>query len=74
MSKITDLLGTQADSLLNHTCKTISKESIVAPNPNFIDQTFAYSNRNARRGLAFPHSAVQRTTTPRAARRTRLCP
>jgi len=46
MSKITDLLGAQADSLLNHTCKTISKESIVAPNANFIDQTFVYSNRN----------------------------
>ncbi len=46
MSKITDLLGAQADGLLNHTCKTISKEHIVAANPNFIDQTFAYSNRN----------------------------
>ena len=46
MSKITDLLGAQADSLLNHTCKTISKDSIVTPNSNFIDQTFVYSNRN----------------------------
>jgi len=46
MSKITDLLGAQADSLLNHTCKTISKENIVIPNAAFIDQTFAYSNRN----------------------------
>lgn len=46
MSKITDLLGTQADSLLNHTCKTISKDAIVSPNANFIDQTFVYSNRS----------------------------
>ncbi len=46
MSKITDLLGAQADGLLNHTCKTISKEQIVIPNANFIDQTFAYSNRS----------------------------
>jgi class I fructose-bisphosphate aldolase len=46
MSKITDLLGTQADSLLNHTCKTISKDYIVSPNSNFIDQTFVYSNRS----------------------------
>ena len=46
MSKITDLLGTQADGLLNHTCKTIAKEHIVIPNPNFIDQTFIYSNRS----------------------------
>ena len=46
MSKITDLLGAQADSLLNHTCKTISKDNIVVPNSNFVDQTFVYSNRN----------------------------
>jgi class I fructose-bisphosphate aldolase len=46
MSKITDLLGTQGDSLLNHTCKTISKDNIVTPSSNFIDQTFVYSNRN----------------------------
>jgi class I fructose-bisphosphate aldolase len=46
MSKITDLLGAQADSLLNHTCKTIAKDHIVIPNSNFVDQTFVYSNRN----------------------------
>src|SRR6201988_2226988 len=45
-TKISELLGAQADSLLNHTCKTITKEHIASPNPNFIDQTFAYSNRN----------------------------
>lgn len=46
MSKISQLLGAQADSLLNHTCKTISKNDIVIPNSNFVDQTFVYSNRN----------------------------
>ena len=46
MSKITDLLGSQADSLLNHSCKTIAKENIVLPTGNFIDQTFLYSNRS----------------------------
>ena len=46
MSKIVNLLGNQADSLLNHTCKTISKENIVIPSENFIDQTFVYSNRS----------------------------
>ncbi|MCF8422991.1 MAG: class I fructose-bisphosphate aldolase [Bacteroidia bacterium] len=46
MSKITDLLGAQGDSLLNHTCKTISKDNIVNPSSSFIDQTFVYSNRN----------------------------
>ena len=48
MSKITDLLGTQGDSLLNHSCKTISKDNIVIPSSNFIDQTFVYSNRNTQ--------------------------
>ena len=46
MSKITDLLGANADDLLNHTCKTISKDTIVIPSANFIDQTFVYSNRS----------------------------
>ena len=46
MSKISDLLGAQGDSLLNHTCKTISKDNIVIPSSSFIDQTFVYSNRN----------------------------
>ena len=46
MSKITDLLGAHADGLLSHKCKTIAKEHIVIPNPNFIDQTFVYSNRS----------------------------
>lgn len=46
MSKITDLLGAQAESLLNHTCKTISKNDILNPNADFIEQTFVYSNRS----------------------------
>jgi len=46
MSKITDLLGASAEHLLNHTCKTISKDHIITPSVNFIDQTFAYSNRS----------------------------
>jgi class I fructose-bisphosphate aldolase len=46
MSKITDLLGASADDLLNHTCKTITKDHIVIPSANFLDQTFIYSNRS----------------------------
>ncbi len=45
-SKTTELLGKDADSLLNHTCKTVSKDMIHAPGPDFIDRTFALSNRN----------------------------
>lgn len=65
MSKITDLLGAQADSLLNHTCKTISKENIVIPNSGFIDQTFVYSNRNPQvlRSLAQLYSTGRLANT-----------
>lgn len=44
--KIEELLGANADSLLNHTCKTISKDSIIQTGTDFIDRTFAYSNRS----------------------------
>ena len=41
-------LGDQAESLLSHTCKTISKERISAPSPTFVDDVFAQSNRSPR--------------------------
>ena len=46
VDKIASLLGNQADSLLNHQCKTISKESLLLPSSNFVDHAFAPSNRN----------------------------
>lgn len=46
LSKIKELLGSQADSLLNHTCKTITKEQIHHPGPDFVDRMFAPTNRN----------------------------
>jgi len=45
-SKIKELLGPQADTLLNHTCKTISKETIHAPGPDFVDRIFSQTNRS----------------------------
>lgn len=44
--KTTELLGKDADSLLNHKCNTISKDMIQAPGPDFMDRTFVLSNRN----------------------------
>jgi class I fructose-bisphosphate aldolase len=44
-TSISSLLGDQADSLLNHQCKTISKDLIHTPGPDFIDRVFAQSNR-----------------------------
>lgn len=46
LSKIKELLGSQADSLLNHTCKTITKDQIHHPGADFVDRMFAPSNRN----------------------------
>jgi class I fructose-bisphosphate aldolase len=45
-NKIVELLGNEADSLLNHKCETISKDMLHAPNPDFIDKVFVNSNRN----------------------------
>jgi class I fructose-bisphosphate aldolase len=44
--KITELLGKNADSLLQHECKTFSKDLLHAPSPDFIDNVFVNSNRN----------------------------
>lgn len=45
-SKTIELLGASADSLLNHTCKTIGKEFIHAPGGDFVERMFVASNRN----------------------------
>ena len=46
LEKIQSLLGDSADSLLNHECKTISKDTIHLPNPNVVSDYFGLSNRN----------------------------
>lgn len=45
-SQITELLGNDADKLLKHECKTISKNSLHLPGADFVDRVFAQSNRN----------------------------
>lgn len=47
-NKIVDLLGKDAESLLKHQSKTVKKELIHAPGPDFVDQVFAVSNRNTQ--------------------------
>ncbi len=39
------LLGKEADDLLNHQCKTVSKESLHLPGPDFIDRVFLQTDR-----------------------------
>jgi class I fructose-bisphosphate aldolase len=45
-AKIQDLLGAEAESLLNHECKTISKDNIHLPGGDFVDRVVAQSDRN----------------------------
>jgi class I fructose-bisphosphate aldolase len=48
IERIQELLGSDADTLLNHTCTTIPKESIHLPGPDFLDRIFVPSDRNIR--------------------------
>ena len=43
--KIEELLGDEAEYLLGHTCKTISKERLHLPGPDFVDRVFIPSDR-----------------------------
>ena len=44
--RIQEILAEKAEGLLNHTCKTIPKESLHLPGPDFIDRTWANSDRS----------------------------
>ena len=43
---ITELLGSSAESLLKHECKTISKDQLHLPGNDFLDRVFTPTNRN----------------------------
>ncbi len=45
---IHELLGEDADALLNHTCTTIPKEQLHLPGGDFVDKVWAASDRNNR--------------------------
>ncbi len=42
---IEELLGDEAESLLGHVCKTVSKDHLHLPGPDFIDRVVAVSDR-----------------------------
>ena len=46
-SKIQEILGADA-SLLEHQCKTVSKENLHLPGPDFIDRIFTATDRSPR--------------------------
>jgi class I fructose-bisphosphate aldolase len=43
---ISELLGTEAENLLNHECKTIPKAMLHAPGPDFVDRVMAQTDRS----------------------------
>lgn len=47
IQNVQNLLGQDAEYLLGHNCKTISKEMLHLPGPDFIDRIFVGSNRPA---------------------------
>ncbi|NQY67400.1 MAG: class I fructose-bisphosphate aldolase, partial [Flavobacteriales bacterium] len=52
-NKIVDILGDSATDLLEHKCNTIDQSMITSPGPDFINDTFVYTNRSPQtiRGL-----------------------
>lgn len=47
-SEIETLLGAEAESLLKHTCKTVTKDKLHLPGSDWVDRIFGVSDRNVR--------------------------
>jgi fructose-bisphosphate aldolase, class I len=47
-SQIAELLGSEAKSLLDHTCKTIPATNLEVPSPAYVDRVFINSDRNVQ--------------------------
>jgi class I fructose-bisphosphate aldolase len=45
VSKIQELLGDEADALLSHVSKTVPKDGLHLPGPDFVDRVWMYSDR-----------------------------
>jgi fructose-bisphosphate aldolase, class I len=65
LERVVSLLGSEAESLLRHECRTIPKERLHVPGPDFLERVHADSDRNARvkRSLAaiFNHGRLAGT-------------
>ena len=46
--KIEELLGDEASYLLKHTSKTVTKDQLIQPTPDYVDQVWYHSDRNNR--------------------------
>jgi class I fructose-bisphosphate aldolase len=45
LARIESILGDDAESLLGHTCNTISRDRLYLPGPDFVDRVMAQSDR-----------------------------
>jgi len=65
ITAIEGLLGNDAESLLGHACKTVSKDVLHLPGPDFVDRVYAVSDRSIQvlRSLAtlFGHGRLAST-------------
>lgn len=48
MTDIAGLLGAEAEPLLSYTCRTVSRESLHLPGPDYVDRVVAQKNRGPR--------------------------
>src|SRR5881296_4107679 len=48
IGRIKEILGADAEGLLSHQCKTIPKENLHLPGPDFIDRIFVGTDRPTR--------------------------
>src|SRR5437762_10041687 len=55
LGRIQEILGSDAQSLLNHQCKTISSDKLHLPGPDFIDRIFVGSDRPIRTLVSLRH-------------------
>ncbi len=47
-SEIQKILAADAESLLSHSCKTVLKQTLHLPGPDWVDRIFSQSDRNIR--------------------------
>lgn len=46
LDQITELLGAEADALLKHECRTVPKEQLHLPGPDFVERVWINSDRS----------------------------
>jgi class I fructose-bisphosphate aldolase len=65
LDKIMEILGEDADHLLNHKCTTIDKDMLSLPGPDFVDRIFSATDRSngvlRNLQMVFNHGRLGRT-------------